>query len=211
MATRLYPSVPARRNATIVRDLLCVLLIVFFCWCGIKTYQAVDQLTVFGTAVSDTGTSIQKGFGSAASAVGGLPIVGDQLANALKDAGSSTGGNLSSLGQQGNDQVHKLALLLGFLIALLPTMVVLVALLPGRIRQVRSLRAADLVMSNAADPAIRMILASRAAFGLPYEVLLRYTRDPFADLAAGRYDALVAATLEQAGLRSKPTGSAVAA
>jgi len=211
MATRLYPSVPARRNATILRDVMCVLLIVFFCWCGIKTYQAVDKLTVFGTAVSDTGTSIQKGFGSAASAVGGLPIVGDQLKNALNDAGSSTGGNLSSLGQQGNDQVHRLALLLGFLIALLPTIVVLIAVLPRRIRQVRSISAADAVLSNTADPAIRVILASRAAFGLPYEVLLRYTRDPFADLAAGRYDALVAATLEQAGLRAKPTGSAVAA
>ena len=211
MAIKVYPTVPSRRNATVVRDLLCVLLVVFFCWCGLKTYQAVDKLTVFGTAVSETGTSIQKGFGSAANAVGGLPIVGSQLSNALNDAGSSTGGNLLSLGQQGNDQVHRLAVLLGLLIALLPTVVLLIAVLPGRIRLVRAISAADVVLSRRADPAVRVILASRAAFGLPYEVLLRYTRDPFGDLAAGRYEALVAATLEQAGLRADPTSSAVAA
>jgi hypothetical protein len=41
----------------------------------------------------------------------------------------------------------------------------------------------------------------RAAFSLPYAQLLAYTRDPFGDLAAERYDALVAAALDDAGLR----------
>jgi len=202
--TRLYPATGSRRNATITRDVLCLLLIAFFCWCGVKTYQAVDYLSVFGTAVSDTGTSIQKGFGSAANAVGSVPVVGDQLASALNAAGADTGGNLTSLAQQGNEQVHHLALLLGWLMALLPTVVLLVAVLPRRIRQVRSMSAAGAVLSNNVGPANRQLLASRAAFGLPYGVLLQYTRDPFGDLAAGRYDALVTATLEQAGLPTLP-------
>jgi hypothetical protein len=41
----------------------------------------------------------------------------------------------------------------------------------------------------------------RAAFSLPYGQLLQYTRDPLGDLEDGRYDALVAAALEDAGLR----------
>jgi hypothetical protein len=47
----------------------------------------------------------------------------------------------------------------------------------------------------------------RAAFALPYDVLLRYTPDPFGDLASERYDALVAAAAEDVGLRARaPSG-----
>jgi hypothetical protein len=46
----------------------------------------------------------------------------------------------------------------------------------------------------------------RAAFALPYGRLLEYTRDPLGDLAAGRYDALVAAALDEAGLRAPQRG-----
>lgn len=197
---RLYPGNPAGRRSTITRDVLVLLLIAFFVWCGAKAYQAVERLTVFGSAVSDTGTSIEKGFGSAANAVGSVPIVGDSLANALNGAGSGAGSNVTALGQQGNEYVHRLALILGLAVALLPILVLLIAVLPRRIRQIRSLTAATSLLTNSADPAIRRILASRAAFALPYGVLAAYTPDPFGDLAAGRYDALVAATLENAGL-----------
>ena len=125
---RLYPQDPSNRRSTITGDVLFVLLIAFFVWCGVKTYQAVDRLTVFGSAVADTGTSIQNGFGSAARAVGSVPIVGDSLASALSGAGSGTGGNLTSLGQQGIDGVHRLALILGLVVAVLPTLVLVLAL-----------------------------------------------------------------------------------
>ena len=42
----------------------------------------------------------------------------------------------------------------------------------------------------------------RAAYGLPYERLVRYTPDPLGDLEAGRYGDLVAAALDDAGLRA---------
>ena len=41
----------------------------------------------------------------------------------------------------------------------------------------------------------------RAAFSLPFSQLLRYTKDPMGDLASGRYEALLAAVLDDAGLR----------
>jgi hypothetical protein len=199
-ATRLYPASGPARRSTIGRDVVCLVLLAFFVWCGAKTYQAVERLTVFGNAVTDTGTSIQNGFGSAASAVSGVPVVGGSLSSALANAGSGTGGNLASLGQQGNEQVHRLAVLLGLVVALLPIVVLLVAVVPGRVRQVRSMTAAGSVLLGSTDPALRQVLAARAAFSLPYGVLLAYTKDPFGDLAAGRYDALIAATYEDAGL-----------
>jgi hypothetical protein len=48
----------------------------------------------------------------------------------------------------------------------------------------------------------------RAAFGLPFRELMPYTRDPFGDLAEGRYDALVAAALADVGLTHRPTRGA---
>jgi hypothetical protein len=198
---RFYPGNPSGRRSTITRDVLFLVLIAFFVWCGVKTYQAVERLTVLGSAVVNTGTSIQDGFGSAAKAVGSVPIVGDSLANALNGAGSNAGGNLTSLGNQGNDYVHRLAVFLGLLVALLPILVLVLAVLPRRVRQIRSLTAAGTVLAHSDDPAIRRVMASRAAFALPYGVLLEYTPDPLGDLAAGRYDALVAAALETGGLR----------
>jgi hypothetical protein len=79
---------------------------------------------------------------------------------------------------------------------------VLTRWLPGRIDQVRKLRAASSVLGERATEERRRLLAMRAAFSLPYGQLLRYTRDPLGDLEGGRYDALVAAALEDAGLKS---------
>ncbi len=48
----------------------------------------------------------------------------------------------------------------------------------------------------------------RAAFGLSYLTLLGYTRDPLGDLAEGRYDQLVAAALDDVGIRRPPPPAA---
>ena len=60
------------------------------------------------------------------------------------------------------------------------------------------------MLGDRATPERRRLLAMRAAFSLPYGQLLLYTRDPLGDLASERYDALVAAALEDAGLRADP-------
>ena len=111
-----------------------------------------------------------------------------------------------ALGQSGVDKVHNLALLLGLVVFVLPTLLALVVMLPSRIRQVRQLTAANAALVDLHDPERRRLLAMRAAFGLSYATLLGYTRDPFGDLAAGRYDSLVAAAVDDIGIR-RPTGA----
>jgi pimeloyl-ACP methyl ester carboxylesterase len=44
---------------------------------------------------------------------------------------------------------------------------------------------------------------SRAAFSLPARELARHTKDPLGDLEAGRYDPLIAAAYDEAGLRRR--------
>lgn len=198
---RFYPALPAQRVRTVLRDLAVLLLLFLFAWLGLKVHNAVDQLAVLGTGVEDAGTEIQDGFDTAAEAVAGVPIVGGDLADGLRDAGRVSGGELAERGQAGRESVHQLANLLGLVTFLIPALLVLSLTLPDRISQIRGLTAAERVLGGALDPDRRRLLAMRAAFSLPYGELVRYTRDPFGDLAAGRYDALIAAALEEAGLR----------
>jgi hypothetical protein len=204
----LYPELRGPRARALVGDLLAVVLLVLFAWAGLKVHDAVDRLAVLGEGVQASGGAIQKGFDSAADAVDGTPIVGDEIGDGLRSAGEGSGGEVVDLGEEGEEGAHDLANVLGFVTFALPALLVIVVWLPGRVSQVRRLRAASQVLGDRATPERRRLLAMRAAFSLPYGQLLAYTRDPIGDLEDGRYDALVAAALEDAGLRPPPTGAA---
>ena len=75
----------------------------------------------------------------------------------------------------------------------------LVTTLPGRIRQVRELNAAERLLDTSSEDRRRLV-AMRAAFTLPATELARHTRDPLGDLAAGHYDQLIDAAYDAAGL-----------
>jgi hypothetical protein len=199
---RLYPELTAPRNRALVADLASIILLVLFAWAGLQVHDAVDRLAVLGEGVEASGSAVSDGFEGAADAVDGAPVVGDDIADGLRSAGEGSGGEVEELGRSGEDSAHDLADLLGFVTFALPALLVLTRWLPGRIEQVRKLRAASNVLGDGATPERRRTLAMRAAFSLPYWQLLQYTRDPLGDLEDGRYDALVAAALEDAGLKS---------
>ena len=198
---RLYPDLPGRRLDLIARDLATVLALVLFGKIALEVHEAVDQLAVLGEGVESAGNAVSGGFDSAADAIDGTPLVGDELGDALRGAGSGSGGEVADLGRGGAGAAHDLADLLGLLFFLLPSTLLLVFVLPPRVRQVRRLNAAVRVLREPATPERQRLLASRAAFGLPYGVLLEYTDDPIGDLLEGRHEALVRAELEQYGLR----------
>ncbi len=170
---RLYPEIPGRRFATVSHDLLLLLVLVLLAWLGLKVHDAVDELAVLGSGVKKVGDAV--------------PVVG---------------GPVSDLGQEGEDSVHYLANLLGLVTFGLPALLIVWWLVPERMAQIQRLNAASRVLREADDPRRRRVLAQRAAYSLPYGRLLRYTDDPLGDLAAERYDPLVAAALEDAGLRA---------
>jgi hypothetical protein len=198
----IYPQLPGARNRALLADLASIVLLVLFAWAGLKVHDAVDRLAVLGEGVQATGGAVQGGFESAADAVDGTPVVGGEIADGLRSAGEGSGGEVAELGQRGEDNVHRLANILGFVTFALPALLLLTRWLPGRLTQVRKLREASQVLGGRATEERRRLLAMRAAFSLPYGQLLAYTRDPLGDLEGGRYDALVAAALEDAGLRS---------
>jgi hypothetical protein len=199
---RIYPDQTGRRIDQMARDLAVVLALVLFALIALKVHDAVDNLAVLGEGVESAGNAVTGGFDTAADAVDGTPIVGDTLGDALRGAGEGSGGEVADLGRGGAGAAHDLANLLGLLFFALPAALLLLWTLPPRIRQIRRLNAAASAVGEL-TPERRRLLAMRAAFGLPYGELLRFTKDPLGDLEAGRYDALVAAELEQAGLRPR--------
>ena len=197
----LYPQLAGPRNRAVIADIASIILLVLFAWAGVKVHDAVDRLAVLGEGVQATGGAVQGGFESAADAVDDAPVVGDDVADGLRSAGEESGGEVVQLGEEGEESAHDLALVLGLATFGLPALLLLAQWLPRRSDQVRKLRDASAVLGDRATPERRRLLAMRAAFSLPYGQLLLYTRDPLGDLAAERYDALIAAALEDAGLK----------
>jgi hypothetical protein len=121
------------------------------------------------------------------------------LGEGVRKAGSAVplvGDPVEDLGRRGENDVHHLANVLGSLFFVLPTLGLVIWYWPRRVDQIRALTAASRVLEGANA----RLVAMRAAFSLPYGQLLVYTRDPLGDLAAERYEPLVAAALEDAGL-----------
>ena len=215
---RLYPAAPGLRVATVAGDLAVILLLCLFAWLGVKVHDEIDSLASIGSSLEDSGRGISAsardatgavrgGFDSAAGAVQGVPLVGGQVAGALRDASrkvsqpvngaaNAQARRLIAAGREQERQTHRVAKLAGWLTFLLPALLLLTRMVPPRIAAVRRMTAAGRALRGAPPE----ILAARAAYNLPYGELTRHTREPFGDLAAQRYAALLAALAEDAGV-----------
>src|SRR4051794_21080460 len=214
---RLYPA--GRTGRTLAGDLAVLALLIVFAWLGIKVHDAVAELASVGRSIQDSGRAvaastrdtagaIEGTFNGAAGKVQGLPLVGGDIANALREAprgvtdpirqtGDTQGSRIVRLGVEEEKRTYQLANLVGWLTFLLPALVLLAWRVPPRVRQILTLSTAQRTLDGAPEH----ILAARAAYNLPYRTLHRYTRDPFGDLAEGRHAALLAALADDAGLR----------
>jgi hypothetical protein len=198
---RFYSNIPHRFATRLLADVLVVTAIVLLALLGLSVRETVNRLVVVPQGVRETGGAVQSGFQDAADAVGDVPIIGGDLSDAFESAGHGSGGRVESLGQEGIDRTHRLADLLGLLVFGLPAAAILVWYLPPRLALARRITVASQVLDDRTSPERRRLIAMRAAFALPFETLLRHTPDPVGDLAAERYDGLIAAVLDDSGLR----------
>jgi hypothetical protein len=156
---------------------------------------------VLGTGVTDAGSGIRSGFLNAASAASNVPLAGDAVAGALRSAAGATGGNLITVGRAGAQGAHHLGTILGLLMWAVPTLLLLVLIVPRRVREHRELRALRLALHAPDGGARQRLLALRAVASLPDEDLFAHSADPAGDLLAGRYEPLAAAALEAGGVK----------
>jgi hypothetical protein len=199
---RLYPDTADDRGRAVAKDALTLLTLFVLAWLALKVHDAVDQLAVLGSGVRESGEAVQSGFEKAGEAASGIPVVGGDVEGALRDAGSGTGGEVAQAGSDGEEKVHDLADLLGLLFFAIPASILLIATLPGRIRQFRELNATARLLDVTSEERRRLV-AMRAAFSLPARTLARHTQDPLGDLAEARYERLIAAAYDEAGLRRR--------
>lgn len=140
-----------------LEDLAVVALIVLFAWLGVRVHDSVAGLADMAQGIQDTGTSIQRSgrtaaaqvrgsVGAAADAADQLPIVGGQVAAALRETARSTaasieresratGAQLARSGRQGEDDARETAWLMGWLAFLIPTVALLAQAVPRWIRR----------------------------------------------------------------------------
>jgi len=215
---RLYPASPYRATRTAICDLVVIFLLIVFAWVGVKVHDGILELTSVGREIQDSGFAlsatardtaggIDGAFASAGDAVDGVPLVGQQLSNALRDAprgatdsirtnGEQEGARIIRLGREQVRRTEQAANTAGWIAFLLPAAILLAWKLPPRIRLITRMSTAQRTLRGAPEH----ILAARAAYSLPYGTLTRYTRDPFGDLAAGRHEGLLAALADDAGI-----------
>jgi hypothetical protein len=152
-----------------------------------------DTVVRAGTAVGETGRALR--------ALEGLPFVGERIAELAGQVDAAAAQAVRS-GRDSRRSVEDLSVLLGFSVAVIPTLPILAMYAPFRISRVREVRALRRAAARArGDPTFEEYLAHRAVQNLPFHKLCQITPNPWRDLEAGRHSALADAELRRLGLR----------
>ncbi|MCU1414064.1 MAG: hypothetical protein JWN80_1404 [Microbacteriaceae bacterium] len=133
---KLYSDFPARRTRQVFADLIALGSIALFVWLGVSLYQLVDRLAAFGVDLENAGAGFRKTMSDVGKNLGGVPFIGSGI-RAPFDGASNAGKALETAGQNQQDAVGQLATALGFGVALVPILFVLLIWLVPRIRFIR--------------------------------------------------------------------------
>lgn len=169
-------------------------------WGGVAVGNRVQGLENITTTVVKTGQAVTS-VADILVDFTSLPLVGgkvDQAAQQVREAGQSA----VASGRQSRGSIEDLSTLLALAVAIIPSAPLLGIYLPVRLSRWRERLALRRALAAPGTPnqAILRLLAERALTNVPYPVLRSVARDPWSELAAGRYEALAAAELDRLGL-----------
>ncbi len=180
-----------------ILDRALVLWIVFWIGAGWFAAAQVSTFTTIGDTLVTTGSSISQ-TGDALRLLAAVPLVGGQ-AGSVAGTITKAGAQMQASGRQSRSTVQYLSWVIGFALAVVPSLLMMAVYLPRRVlwrRDVLALRA-GLVRG---DAGLEKYLAHRAIDALPHDVLQTITDDPWRDLAAGEYGRLADAELARLGV-----------
>ena len=175
------------QRSLVAIDLLVVLWTVAWIVLGIAVGTFVERLSSVGEGLEDAGQAIGRA-GDAVDGLSDVPLVGEgfsTVADEIRGIGRETVQN----GRSVEDDVDSLAVLVGAVLALGPTLPILALWVPARVSRERERHALRKSLSRA-DRIALAYLANRAVATRDFRELLSASDDPVADLAAGRYEAL---------------------
>lgn len=189
-----------RRTLQMLLDAAVVVASLLFLRLGQVVYDAVQRLRGPGEQLERAGSGLAGGLGDASRRVGGAPLVGDRLRGPL-DAAAGAARSVAAAGVEQQQVVHRLAVVLGLVVALLPVAYALSRWLPYRLRYAREAGAARQLRGDTE------LLALRAAANVPLHRLARLGPDPVTRWRSGEpgaAQALAALELRRLGLRTAP-------
>lgn len=169
-------------------------------WTGVTIWAASDigdTITTSGHALESTGTALTK--------LGAVPVVGER-AKALGEEVQNTATDIASRGQEFKGQLHRLSLMLGISIMVMPTTPIVGLYLPLRLarrREVVGIRRT--LAKHGDDPQLDRYLAERALSHLPFTAIYSVSTDPWRDLSDGRARDLADVELGRLGLERPGT------
>jgi len=144
---RLYPQLAAPRNRQITRDVLVGLALLMFALFAWAVHSAVMSLTAISEGFTGNAQGAADAWNSVGGALGGIPLVGDELQGAVQDLSDATFGTAAQTGQSVTDAVTLAARVLAFVTFAAPVAVVGVLWLPRRLDRARAWDAAEQVLS----------------------------------------------------------------
>lgn len=192
----LLPSRRALRRL----DLATAGTVVVFAALGALAGFELTRLSTVSASLLDAAAALEQ-VGRTLDAVGGVPVVGDALGSLPEDV-RQTATSTRISGVQTAGALRTLAIVIGVAIAVVPLPPLLVGYLPlrrARAREIRGLRR-RIAPGRPVDEMLQAHLAHGAVARLPYAQLRRVSPNPWADLAAGRYQPLAAAELQRLGV-----------
>jgi hypothetical protein len=155
---KLYADTTGRFGRQLLGDLLVAGWIALWIWLAVQLRQRLLRLAAPGEALQRAGSSFSGSLNDAGDKVGRLPVVGDDVAGAFRDAGGA-GDSITAAGRSQVDAVHQLALFVPGLMLLLAAGIVVALWLPGRVRWAREAGAARRLLSG---PDALEVFATRA-------------------------------------------------
>jgi len=196
---KMYADGPARRTGQMLGDLLLVAWIGLFVWLADIVHDAALALAVPGREIEEAGGGLAERLRDAGSAVGDVPLVGDEVRTPFDGAGRAAD-QIAAAGAAQVEAVQDLATWLGVTVAAVPILVALLGYLPRRLRFVREATAGQRFVDASAD---LDLFALRAMANQPMHRLARISTDPVRAWRSGDAEvvrALAVLELKDAGL-----------
>ena len=178
-------------------DIVLLLWLLLWCLVGYTLGHAVNKLSRLSDGVINAG----EGVSNAAGALDGLadvPLVGGGIA-AITDKIDGLGQGTVDKGEASKDAIFNVSLLIGLVVALGPTLPLIVIWLVIRAPLARERRRIGAAL-DANDAGILGYLAMRAATRFSYAKLTAASTDPWGDLHAGRHEPLATLEIKRLGL-----------
>lgn len=187
------------RRGRALRDSLVVFWVVLWMAVAVLTGYQVWSLSSVSDSVAASGSAADQA-GEGLQRVSELPLVPEGLRD-LGDSVRAAAGEIQGSAVGIRADVRRLGVLLGFSVAIIPMVPVLLWYLPGRTRRERDTRLlSEQLQRSGRTPELDAYLALRAFTELTYGELTVLTDDPAGDLLAGRHEQLAAEQLRRLGL-----------